>query len=282
VTANQWLMSSNAGASFTPSATYVPTAPNAPARVFGAGVCDGEDPTQPTLLVAFGDQSVVRYAADGTVLSPWAGPGAGMLNGVGCVSDQTGRRFRTSMINEGSNVQSQEIIRIDEPTGPIPQVWLGLPIGLDFTTRPVPGPQPFVATAYDVTAFALTRLDLNGTDGSHSVRLLSTEPVPGAPWSCGAGDIDGDGLLDVACALVVPQAGATPLPTLGLYVSLGRGHGSLQHLAGVYVLDPGTHRTPQVWLGDFNGDGRDDIVIGEEPPVGVGNVSNVEIYPSGP
>jgi hypothetical protein len=186
------------------------------------------------------------------------------------------------MITVGSNIQSLEVIRVDDAAGPVPANWLGVAFGLDFTTRPPPSSQPFVATAYDVTTFAVNRVDLVANGGSHALRVLSTEPVTGLPWSCAGGDIDGDGLLDVVCALVLPQPGSLQVQTLGLFVSLGRRHGSLQQLAGFYPLDPANHRTPQVWLGDFNGDGLDDIVIAEEPTPGVGNVSNIEIYPSGP
>jgi hypothetical protein len=88
--------------------------------------------------------------------------------------------------------------------------------------------------------------------------------------------------LDVVCALVIPTPGSPQIEAIGLFISLGRQHGTLPHLAGGYPLNPGSHRTPYVWLGDFNGDGLDDIVIAEEPAPDAGITSTIEIYPMGP
>lgn len=267
-----------------PQPAYQPTPTNPPVAVFNAGVCEGD--TSPSLLVERTDRSVWRYAPDGSLVSttPWLAPGAAplTLDGVGCVSDQGGNLLRTAMLTSvlPMQVTNSELL-VENAAMPI--TWFGLSEGLVFPRSLQPNVEPFIASAFDLDGFAITRLSLVSGPGPENLQVESSEQVAGLPFSTGGGDLDGDGLLDLAAALVVPNADAGALEGQFLFVSLGRGHLTLEHVSGEFPLDPATHRAPYLWMGDVDGDGFDDIILAEQPVGGaVDGGSNIEIYLMGP
>ena len=101
-------------------------------------------------------------------------------------------------------------------------------------------------------------------------------PVGSNPYDIAAGDLDGDGILD----LVVPNISSTDVSVL-----IGRGDGTFNPVRNL----PGLRRGIGVTIGDLNGDGRPDIVIANYYDAGVsvfynlggGNFSPVERVATG-
>ncbi len=71
------------------------------------------------------------------------------------------------------------------------------------------------------------------------------------------GDLDADGDLDIVVANAIETAGQQQGQQNYLYMNDGSGH-----FAAPHALGPGTDRTLSIAIGDLNGDGQLDIVLG--------------------
>jgi len=121
---------------------------------------------------------------------------------------------------------------------------------------------------------------VNGKDNSVSVFLSNGDgtftPAPHSPFTVNGGlfggsfplaiavgDFNGDGNLDLAITNI-PIGGTCAITSLlgnlcsSVAVLLGDGHGSFQ---GANNFDPGGHLPSSVAVGDFNGDGKQDLAI---------------------
>jgi hypothetical protein len=105
--------------------------------------------------------------------------------------------------------------------------------------------------------------------------------VGSAPQAVATADFNGDGILD----LVTPNQGSGDVSIL-----LGAGDGKFRIPARVRLSDPNP-RPASVAVGDFNGDGKPDLAIGESAPLdrvaillgkGDGTFQATASFPAGP
>lgn len=111
-----------------------------------------------------------------------------------------------------------------------------------------------------------TDMDINAVsillaDGKGGFRDAQGSPFPAgaAPWAVAVDDIDKDGNLDLA---VLPYDRDVPDPKeIGVTVLLGDGQGGFAKMRGSPFRLPGCEGPDRLTTGDFNGDGRRDIVV---------------------
>ena len=95
--------------------------------------------------------------------------------------------------------------------------------------------------------------------------LLQAAPLPGqiwpvdqTAWRSAAGDFNGDHRLDVAIA-EMPTSGANDPGTIS--VQLNQGNGVFGNPISTPCGSPVTFKSPELAVGDFNGDGQDDLAV---------------------
>ena len=121
-----------------------------------------------------------------------------------------------------------------------------------------------VATRLDRDVYLVSRLAV-GAEPPPALEATWEVSTPAAPFEPAAGDLDGDGTVDVTGLLVGPPADGGTNPDTFVLLSLGRTlNGPLAHVSG--VLGPLDLCNPQVWLQDWDGDGTDDLLVGERAP----------------
>jgi hypothetical protein len=111
------------------------------------------------------------------------------------------------------------------------------------------GKLDLVVSRRDARGIGSVRVFL-GRGGADFVPAGSLEDV-GAPLAIAAGDLDGDGIVD----LVVSSAGPVGAP---LQVHRGRGDGTFLRPDVTYAVAP----SRELAVGDVSGDGKPDIVMG--------------------
>jgi hypothetical protein len=126
-------------------------------------------------------------------------------------------------------------------------------------------------------SIALGRVLLSGVGGDATLTLsdVDHDPAPSLPLSPVGGDLDGDALLDVA---YVTATGDPAVGALNLMITLGA-ELSGARLRGVLPL--GTSFLPQLWLADFDGDGRADLLVPGKPTTDANPISSFLILRSG-
>lgn len=107
----------------------------------------------------------------------------------------------------------------------------------------------------------ITRIVRGGPGGSGAVTELPADDAPAA----GIGDFDGDGALDLL-TLAIPSSAESadgPQPATVLYGPLGR-DGGAPRTTSLDVGHGGWVSVTHTAVGDFDGDGRDDVVTKAE------------------
>jgi hypothetical protein len=118
------------------------------------------------------------------------------------------------------------------------------------------GKPDVVTTDMDINAVSILLSD--GKDGFHD-SPGTPFPAGAAPWAVALDDIDKDGNLDLA---VIPYDRDVPDPKdIGVTVLLGNGKGGFAKMPGSPFRLAGCLGPDRVATGDFNGDGRRDIVV---------------------
>jgi hypothetical protein len=96
-------------------------------------------------------------------------------------------------------------------------------------------------------------------DGQGGFALNKSYPVPGTTFSMATGDVNGDGILDLA---FVDTSNVTPSSSSCLHVLVGNGDGTFSENRVI----PMDSFPTSVALADLNGDGKADIVMNSNTP----------------
>jgi hypothetical protein len=146
-----------------------------------------------------------------------------------------------------------------EPSGPTRYFYGDEPVpavlAADFANRGVLD----LAAALDDRIINVSLGDGFGTFSFASNATYVYHPLFGAS-SAGYGDFNGDGNLDLAYAALFGQRNGTT----GVGVSLGNGNGTFQD-GWQYISNGGEGNVDNLVVGDFNRDGKLDIVGGDGP-----------------
>jgi hypothetical protein len=130
-------------------------------------------------------------------------------------------------------------------------------------------------TTQNIFIHRLQILGLDVDSGQIELELVARDASPEFPQSTAAGDVDGDGLPDIVALL--PFGPMSPEGSLfSLLIVLGVEHRGERVAAQDGV---GYMANPQLWLADLDGDGIDDIIVGERPMDGT---TNIWVYHMGP
>jgi serine/threonine protein kinase/Flp pilus assembly protein TadD len=95
--------------------------------------------------------------------------------------------------------------------------------------------------------------------GDGTFQAVTTHPVGIAPWYVAVGDLNGDGILDLAVSGMDVDSGGGSVSVL-----LGNGDGTFQAAHGYPVAFSGNNLSPAqnpVAIGDFNRDGKPDLAV---------------------
>ncbi len=181
--------------------------------------------------------------------------------GAGCVSeDITNNTYQTIALQVGAT--SANSVRLAADVDGTLLTSEALPIlrsGLGYSPARDESPAYVLGTQFSVEGTTLNRYQLTNTgSGMISIGERDSDQTAGPPMSTAAGDVDGDGKLDVL-ALMNFGDGGDGKTNYRIFISLGATHNG-QHITGMSNLL--SARRPRLWLADFNNDGYDDLVIG--------------------
>jgi hypothetical protein len=124
-------------------------------------------------------------------------------------------------------------------------------------------------TTYDVRAFSVTDLLGNAMTQVYELQFTTTQGLFAFPTSLmpghyipatGVGDVNGDGLVDVVLSTQTNMI----ISEIALYVRYGRADGSLGPPVRVDMGPQMSCQPSAVLIGDVNGDGRPDVVLGSD------------------
>lgn len=213
------------------------TAPPAivPSRVFTADSC-----TELNFLFVAGEIGATAVARTGGTAPVFDGL---QLLASGCVSTASGELWRT-MVLFAPTVNGPLIHH--EQNAP----WLGPASAFSFARDPKNGMRSLLGVQLSLNQPVITR-SIWAAEGS--LASFATSPIPIPPRQLRAGDLDGDGALDIAAILPPPGSGEPCACDCSLWVALASGVGGSLPLT--------TACNPALFTGDVDGDGKDEVIV---------------------
>lgn len=260
---------------------FTPAGASAPLRLLTTGPCGSADPTRTRALIELGDGLYAQYTPDGGQpmdMLRLNDPAAQRADVVasGCVSDQADKLTRTWAIVIGTGIGVFAATRA-EPTGTFQFAnWLALSEGIAIAPMNGRGRKQIFGAQLSVNDIVVSRATLEHQPDSLALKVEGLDSIPNVPTQTAAGDIDGDGAADV---VAVFDRGLLTARRPALWAVLGREHGG-RRIAGDVELAPATPplREPVLMVLDLDGDGIDDIVLGEVASSPVARASRAQIY----
>jgi hypothetical protein len=261
-----------------------PSGTTQPVKIFTTGSCTGDAPEDdPQVLIEYAESVAAIFPADGGDskqafrLSRDPTMPATIL-ASGCLSDQSARLSRTWAVDLGSGFGVVLLL----PTVDFPAAfWLTLPQALAFSPAIGTSDKRLIfGTQISVNDIVVSRASFQHEMDMLSVVVEGFDTVPSVPSFTAVGDLDGDGGADAAS--LFRRAGATmnDPPKDAIWTVLARQH-ETRRISGDADLGTPLLRAPMLVLADVDGDGSDDIVVGETTTaVGDAN-AHVYIYQMG-
>jgi hypothetical protein len=252
-----------AGKSYSP-----PMGGTLPVHILTTGSCTGNTPQDaPYVLIEFVEDVFGIYPSDGGApvdafrLTQATDPTPAHMLATGCASDQSSMPLRTWAIDFGSGIGV--ILAVPNGTNtPLLSSWLTLPEGVAFSPPVGMNARRLIfGTQISVNDIVVSRASFDHEMDMLKLVVEGFDTVPGVPSYTAAGDIDGDGNVDAAS--LFQRSGATQTsPKPAMWAVLGRQHGGRRISGDIDLPDPQI-RNPVLLLSDLDGDGTDDIIIGE-------------------
>lgn len=281
------LVSRDAWSEVTPEAellarpTYSrPAQSGAPRRVLARGGCRPEEKNTRGAFVELEGGMVGEYSDEGALVDAFSlsdDPTFSVeLLASGCISNQDGSLERTLAVGVGSGIGVYLAI-FGGPDDFLLAPWFALPSAIAFAPRAEGRPGWVFGTQLDVNDIVVSRATIERRADDAAVRIQGLDPVPAVPISIAAGDIDGDGQVDVLS--LVRQSDEAGLDHLILSGTLGREHARRRVTGDVDLgpLAPTRIRAPTLLVVDLDRDGVDDVLIAETSPSASGTESRLEL-----
>jgi hypothetical protein len=249
---------------------YVAPAGFSPTKVFTMSDCAGG---APQVMIELVQGSVVTGGAVDFAIYPSGGGPAAMgpysipqdqgafeLLASGCVSDQNMTQRRMWLLG-GTGFGLTALLAGPDVQKLLAAAWLAIPEGLAFS--PAIGDQRLVfGTQLSMNDIVVSRATADVESNSLKLDIIGSDAVPGLPLFTAAGDIDGDGVVDVVSLIQRPQAMNSMTTQHAMWAALGRQHDNKRIRGDVDLADTNL-RSPQLLVVDLDGDNVDDIFVGE-------------------
>ena len=220
--------------------------------IFPLADCEEPLTTQSFLLTTGSDARVVIDSSGQTQSSPFSENSIeGKAIASGCLTI-SGKLQRVVVYTTGQVTTLLTIV-----DGMPRTTTLGvIPVAVGFIEDD--GESLLLATTLSVSGTDIVRFRISTVaDSALAVEPVTSDATPSFSLSTAAGDLDGDGLVDVAA--IVSVLGSGEDATYRLFISLG-----LQAAGARVAAISGQQRgeRPRLFVRDFDGDGHEDLLIG--------------------
>ena len=199
----------------------------------------------------------------------------GALMATGCLSQLDGGTLPAAVVD--LPLQATYVLRFGSG-GAQPVQLLAAQQGIGFTRQ---GERyELLATRFDRSQYLASRLAVSQAPPP-TLEATWELALPAVPLDPTGGDLDGDGKTDLAALLASPPLDGGFGNDLSVLLALGRDveGANAPRVAG--TLGPLRDVcNPRLWLQDFDGDGTDDVMLGERAPCG--HPQAVRVYRMGP
>ncbi|MFO0722892.1 MAG: hypothetical protein U1E65_03845 [Myxococcota bacterium] len=246
-----------------------------PTGVYAAGDCAATD--APLIAVSYDSPVVVGiFDANGSRQRAHFLDNVGEdITASGCVGSSDAHTLRTYVLGKGS-IPLLTVAQTNGGSDYHAGGWIALSSGIGFSGGQSPLLLGTQINGNDlVIARARLKLGMKMTADELVVDNLGTDglPFPYQPMVTAAGEIDGDGKLDVVSLLAAAQQGMPDLHQLWAILGLENDH---RRVAGPMIPSISL-ADPTLIIGDLDGDNISDVIIGERPS-SPATQSAVEIY----
>lgn len=264
---------------YNPDATSVekttarPTGAGAVRKILNSGACRA--PGRPMLTIIFEGDVVGEYDEQGNLLSERRAARDDLdYQSSGCIGDETGTPRRVLVKRSPFGTSNLEITGTSGAEK-MTASWLDQPGFLSFGP-PIGGPEVLLANTIQSSprTVAQGRLRLDGAEGAR-IEVLEADPVEEVPVMTAGADLDADGLMDLYSIVTNDDATAGPR-SYRLRMSMGQRYSGRRISGSISIGDDLCYLA--MLVGDFDGDGADDVLASELTPLGCGSLASSRVY----